>query len=74
MLVRAAIGMTIAISLMGMAQTVWQLVALRLFVGLAGGYASGSMVLVAAQTPKERSAWALGTLSAGSWRAISSGR
>lgn len=65
MLVRAAIGMTIAISLMGMAQTVWQLVALRLFVGLAGGYASGSMVLVAAQTPKERSAWALGTLSAG---------
>jgi MFS family permease len=65
MLVRAAIGMTIAISLMGLAQTVWQLVALRLVVGLAGGYASGSMVLVAAQTPKERSAWALGTLSAG---------
>lgn len=65
MLVRAAIGMTIAISLMGMAQTVWQLVALRLVVGLAGGYASGSMVMVAAQTPKDRSAWALGTLSAG---------
>lgn len=65
MLVRAAIGMTIAISLMGMATTVWQLVALRLVVGLAGGYASGSMVLVAAQTPKDRSAWALGTLSAG---------
>lgn len=43
----------------------WQLVALRLFTGLVGGYASGSMVLVAAQTPKHRSAWALGTLSAG---------
>src|SRR5690606_24628778 len=43
----------------------WQLVALRLFVGLAGGYASGSMVLVATQTPKSRSAWALGLLSSG---------
>ncbi|MBB4274383.1 MFS transporter [Rhizobium mongolense] len=65
MLVRASLGMTIAISLMGMAENVWQLVALRLFVGLAGGYASGSMVLVATQTPKDRSAWALGVLSSG---------
>ncbi|TCU19244.1 multidrug efflux MFS transporter [Rhizobium sullae] len=65
MLVRASLGMTIAISLMGMAGNVWQLVALRLFVGLAGGYASGSVVLVATQTPKDRSAWALGVLSSG---------
>ncbi|MFK3852547.1 MFS transporter [Agrobacterium pusense] len=65
MLIRASLGMTVAISLMGMAGNEWQLVALRLFTGLAGGYASGSMVLVAAQTPKHRSAWALGTLSAG---------
>lgn len=65
MLVRASLGMTVAISLMGMAGSVWQLVALRLFVGLAGGYASGSMVLVATQTPKDRSAWALGVLSSG---------
>jgi MFS family permease len=65
MLVRASLGMTVAISLMGMAGNVWQLVALRLFTGLAGGYASGSMVLVATQTPKHRSAWALGMLSAG---------
>ncbi|MFB2603629.1 MFS transporter, partial [Rhizobium phaseoli] len=57
--------MTVAISLMGMAGNVWQLMALRLFVGLAGGYSSGSMVLVATQTPKERSAWALGVLSCG---------
>lgn len=65
MLVRASLGMTVAISLMGMASNVWELVALRLFVGLAGGYASGSMVLVATQTPKARSAWALGLLSSG---------
>jgi DHA1 family multidrug resistance protein-like MFS transporter len=65
MLVRASLGMTVAIGLMGMAGNVWQLVGLRLFTGLAGGYASGSMVLVATQTPKDRSAWALGVLSSG---------
>jgi len=65
MLVRASLGMAVVISLMGMAGSVYQLVALRLLTGLAGGYSSGSMVLVATQTPKARSAWALGTLSAG---------
>ncbi|MET0748766.1 MAG: MFS transporter [Rhizobium sp.] len=64
-LVRASLGMTVAIGLMGMVDSVWQLVALRLFTGLAGGYSSGSMVLVATQTPKHRSAWALGMLSSG---------
>lgn len=65
MLVRASFGMAICMSLMGMVQDVWQLVALRLLVGLAGGYSSGSTILVAMQTPKERSGWALGMLSAG---------
>lgn len=65
MLVRASLGMTVAIGLMGMVDSVWQLVALRLFTRLAGGYASGSMVLVATQTPKHRVAWALGMVSSG---------
>lgn len=65
MLVRASLGMAIAMSLIGMATNVWQLVALRLFAGLAGGYASGSTILVATQTPKARTAWALGVLSSG---------
>ena len=65
MLVRASLGMAVAMSLIGMAHDVWQLVALRLFAGLAGGYSSGSMILVATQTPKARSGWALGTLSSG---------
>ncbi|GGF12275.1 MFS transporter [Aliidongia dinghuensis] len=65
MLVRASLGMAVAMSLMGMAENVWQLTALRLFVGLAGGYASGSTILVATQTPKARSGWALGMLSSG---------
>ena len=33
--------------------------------GLLGGYASGAVVLVATQTPKERAGWALGMLSTG---------
>jgi MFS family permease len=63
MLVRASLGMAVAMALIGLAQNVWQLVGLRLLAGLLGGYASGSMVLIATQTPKERTGWALGTLS-----------
>jgi MFS family permease len=48
-----------------MSQNIWQLVALRLLAGLLGGYASGAVVLVATQTPKTHSNWALGTLSIG---------
>lgn len=65
MLIRASLGMAIAMSLIGMATDVWQLVFLRLLTGLLGGYASGSTLLVATQTPKARTAWALGTLSSG---------
>jgi MFS family permease len=65
MLIRASLGMAVAMSLIGMAQNVWQLVALRLLAGFLGGYASGSTVLVATQTPKDRTAWALGVLSSG---------
>jgi MFS family permease len=65
MLVRASFGMAICMSLTGMVQTVWQLVLLRLLIGFAGGYSSGSMILVAMQTPKDRSGWALGVMSAG---------
>ncbi|TSE02582.1 multidrug efflux MFS transporter [Mesorhizobium intechi] len=65
MLVRASFGMAICMSLTGMVETVWQLVLLRLLIGFAGGYSSGSTILVAMQTPKDRSGWALGVLSAG---------
>ncbi len=64
-LMRASLGMAISMSLIGLAGNVWQLVALRLLAGILGGYASGAVVLVATQTPKSHSAWALGTLSTG---------
>jgi MFS family permease len=65
MLIRASLGMAVAMSLIGMAHNVWELVGLRLLAGLLGGYTSGSMILIAAQTPKTRSGWALGVLSSG---------
>jgi len=65
MLIRASLGMAVIMSLMGMAHNVWQLVGLRLLAGLLGGFASGSTVLVATQTPKDRCGWALGVLSSG---------
>lgn len=64
-LVRASLAMAICMSLIGVAQDIYQLVLLRLLAGLLGGYASGAVVLVATQTPKERAGWALGTLSTG---------
>ena len=65
MLIRASLGMAVAMSLIGIAHTVWQLVLLRLLAGLLGGYASGSMTLVATQTPRSRTGWALGVMSSG---------
>ena len=65
MLVRASLGMAITMSLIGLSRNIQELVALRLLVGFAGGYSSGSTILVATQTPRHRSAWALGVLSSG---------
>ncbi len=65
MLIRSSLGMAVAMSLIGLSQNVYQLVALRLLAGLLGGYSSGSMILVATQTPRSQTAWALGTMSSG---------
>jgi MFS family permease len=65
MLIRASLGMAVAMSLIGLSQNVYQLVALRLLAGLLGGYSSGSTVLVATQTPRTHTAWAIGMMSSG---------
>lgn len=65
MLVRAAIGMAIVMSLIGLARDVTDLVALRLIAGLIGGYASASIVMIGSQVPREKAGWALGVLSTG---------
>ncbi|KUY54176.1 MFS transporter [Burkholderia sp. RF2-non_BP3] len=65
MLVRAALGMAVVMSLIGIAHNVQEFVALRLVAGLVGGYASASTVMVDTQAPRERAGWALGILSTG---------
>ncbi|WP_435343213.1 multidrug efflux MFS transporter [Enterobacter roggenkampii] len=63
MLLRASLGMAIAILLQAFATNVWQLFFLRAVMGLTSGYIPNAMVLVASQVPRERSGWALSTLS-----------
>ncbi|BBV31981.1 MFS transporter [Citrobacter freundii] len=63
MLLRASLGMAIAILLQAFATNVWLLFLLRGVMGLTSGYIPNAMALVASQVPRERSGWALSTLS-----------
>lgn len=65
MLLRASLGMAIVIALQGMVTNVYQLFALRALMGLTSGYIPNAMALVASQVPRDKSGWALGTLSTG---------
>jgi len=65
MLIRAAVGMAVVMSLIGLAHNVTELVGLRLIAGLIGGYASAAIVMVGTQAPRDRAGWALGVLSTG---------
>jgi DHA1 family multidrug resistance protein-like MFS transporter len=65
MLLRSALGMGIVMVLMGMAQNIWQFLALRAVLGLLGGFIPNANALIATQVPRHRSGWALGTLSTG---------
>lgn len=65
MLLRASLGMAIIITSIGLVQNVYQLVGLRLLQGTISGFYSASTTLVATQTPREHSGWALGTLFSG---------
>jgi MFS family permease len=63
MLIRASFGMTVMVFLMGFVSTIGQLITCLLIIGLAGGYSSGSTILIATQTPKEKSGWALSIIA-----------
>ncbi|MFW0766588.1 multidrug efflux MFS transporter MdtG [Trabulsiella odontotermitis] len=65
MLLRSALGMAIVMVLMGLAQNVWQLLILRALLGLLGGFVPNANALIATQVPRNKSGWALGTLSTG---------
>jgi len=65
MLIRASLGMAVVMFSISFVQDVYQLVGLRLVMGAVSGLISAGITLVASQTPKEKSGWALGTLSTG---------
>ena len=65
MLLRASLGMAIAMGLMGFVTNVWQLVALRALQGVFAGFISNAQALVASQTPRKHSGHALSTLITG---------
>jgi DHA1 family multidrug resistance protein-like MFS transporter len=62
LLLRAYIGAMITMTLQGFAQNVWQLVLLRALQGIFVGTIPAATALVAANTPRERVAYALGLL------------
>jgi len=65
MLLRASLGMAVAMGLMGFVTSVWQLVALRALQGVFAGFISNAQALVASQTPRKYSGRALSTLITG---------
>ncbi len=66
MLLRSALGMAIVMALMGLASNIWQFLVLRAILGLLGGFVPNANALIATQVPRNKSGWALGTLSTGS--------
>ena len=65
MLLRSALGMSIVMVMMGLAQNIWQFLILRALLGLLGGFIPNANALIATQIPRHKSGWAMGTLSTG---------
>ena len=62
MVVRAIIGLAIAMYLMGFSQNVYQLFMLRIFQGAVSGFIAASLAFTSAETPSEHSGFAIGML------------
>ncbi len=63
MLLRASLGMAVVVFITGFSQSVWELVGLRLLLGVITGYSVACTTLIATQTDKEHAGSALGTLA-----------
>ncbi len=60
MILRASSWLGLIMIGMGFAQSVWHLVALRLLQGCLSGFQAAVIPLLAQETPKDRSGWAMG--------------
>ncbi|KAF1297452.1 multidrug transporter [Enterococcus sp. JM4C] len=65
MMIRAAAGMTITMGSLAFVPNVYWLLIMRFFNGVLSGYIPNATAMIASQAPKEKSGWALGTLSTG---------
>ncbi|WP_048823346.1 MFS transporter [Bacillus sp. B-jedd] len=65
-LIGLGLGMSVSLYLMGVVSTVWQLLALRLFMGFFAGLISITQAFISTQTPKRMAGKVLGTLQTGS--------
>lgn len=62
MIIRALLGLSVAVFLMSFAQNVYQLFLLRVFQGAASGMIAAALAFVSANTPEARSGYAIGIL------------
>lgn len=65
MMIRASVVMTFTMGALAFVPNVWWLLLMRLLNGLFAGYIPNSTALIASQVPREKSGYALGTLSTG---------
>ena len=63
MLIRAILGGALTVSLMGLSQSAWHIIVLRLLQGATSGTVAAATTLVASETPRNKVGWALGVLS-----------
>jgi len=73
MLERATLGGALIVAAMGFAQNAEQLVALRALQGAVTGVVAAANALVAAQTPREHSGYALGLINMARWGGTAAG-
>lgn len=73
MLERATLGGAVIIAAMGFVQNAEQLVILRALQGATTGVIAANNALVAAQTPKEHSGFALGVINMARWVGVAGG-
>lgn len=62
MVLRSLIAYVILITLMGMVTNIWQLLALRIMLGVFSGFSSFALAVLSITVPKERISQAIGTL------------
>jgi MFS family permease len=65
MLLRSGFGMAVVMTLMGFADSAWQLLLLRMVNGTISGFAPAAIALMSASAPRERMGFAMGTLQSG---------